>query len=255
MRCLLPLALCLSFPVAAQIPKTDVRLVFEAIGPQAPMREAFDVTAGQVAWRDDQSQVRMLYDRHSRVLQLGTSPTSDPSTGVLLNEDGIAELARQMRMVTADMERQAAQGTPAQQALTRQRWQQLIAPRGPWSAIDQVRAEDTRAMLGDGIRVLGFACSRIALQARGEPVGEACVAPPQSVAGGAAVLEMLQAMASALDRLRMLTDGAVLIAWPSHPLVPAARSGQLPLQVVQQTPGGVRQTLQLSAIEPLTSPP
>jgi hypothetical protein len=118
-----------------------------------------------------------------------------------------------------------------------------------------VRADDARPILGGDIRILGFTCSRIELQAQGQPVGEACVAPPQSVAGGAAVLEMLQAMALALDRMRTLTDGALLVAWPSHPLVPAARSGQLPLQVVQQTPGGVRHTLQLVAIEPLATRP
>jgi hypothetical protein len=255
MRCILPLTLFLSLPAAARAPDTDVRLIFEATGPQAPMRESFDVTASQVAWRDDLGQVRMLYDRHSRVLQLGASTTSDPSAGVLLTEDGIAELARQMRSATADMERRAAQETPEQQALTRQRWQQLMATRGPWSAIDQVRADDDRPSLGSSTRIHGFACSRIALQANGNVVGEACVAPAQSVAGGAAVLEMLQAMAAALDRMRALTDGALLIEWPAHPLVPAARSGQLPLQAIQQTPGGVRHTLQLVAIEPLATPP
>jgi hypothetical protein len=153
------------------------------------------------------------------------------------------------------MERQAAQETPAQQALMRQRWKQLMTPRGPWSAFDQVRADDARPSLGGNTRIHGFPCSRIALQANGKAVGEACVAPPQSVAGGAAVLEMLQAMAAALDRMRTLTDGALLIVWPSHPLVPAARSGQLPLQAIQQTPGGVRHTLQLVAIERLATPP
>ncbi len=251
MRYLLAMTLTAGVLAIAQAADGGVRLSYRATGPQAPMREAFDVTAAQVAWRDDQGRVRMTFDRRDGVLTTHDAGSADPAGGVRLDADGLAMLVRQLRSISADMERLAATGTPAQQALAHRRWQQLLAPRGPWSAMDRVRAQDARPSLGGNATVVGYACSRIGLHADGEPVGEACVAPASSVSGGAAVLQMLQAMAAVLDQLRDRTDGPAPQAWPSHPLVAAARSGQLPLQVIQHAPGGVRQQLQLAAVEPL----
>mgnify|MGYP003647877018 CR=1 FL=1 len=255
MRYLLAMALTAGLPVVAQTADGGVRLSYRATGPQAPMREAFDVTSTLVAWRDDQGRVRMTFDRRASVLTTHGADAADPAGDVRLDADGIATLVDQLRSASADMERQAAQGSAAQQALARQRWQQLLAPRGPWSALDRVRAQDARPLLGSDATVLGYRCSRIALHADGQAIGEACVAPATSVSGGAAVLQMLQAMAAVLDRLREWPDTPVYLAWPSHPLVAAARSGQLPLQVIQHAPGGVRHQLQLDAVQPLPSIP
>ena len=134
---------------------------------------------------------------------------------------------------------------------------QLVA-KDP-AAIIRNNTEETAALFeathGSDATVLGYRCSRIALHADGQAIGEACVAPATSVSGGAAVLQMLQAMAAVLDRLREWPDTPVYLAWPSHPLVAAARSGQLPLQVIQHAPGGVRHQLQLDAVQPLPSIP
>lgn len=245
----------MSLPVAAQPPDGRVRLVYRAIGPQAPMHESFDVSAEAVRLRDAQGLLRLVYDRRTGVLQIPDSGTAGPFSGLRLHADGIARLAQDMRDITVEMAHQAAKGTAAQQALARQRWQELLAPRGPWSDLDRVRAEDERPPLGDKDTVLGHDCNRIALFAGQERIGEACVAPAQSVAGGTAVLQMLQAMAAALDRLRALTATSLPLAWPSHPLVAAARSGQLPLRVVQQTATGVRHSVQLDAVQPLAATP
>ena len=242
-------------PAMAQAADGGLRLSYRTAGPQAPMREAFDVSATQVAWRDDLGRVRMTFDRRAGVLTTLGADAADPAGGMRLDAHGIATLVRQWRSATAEMERQAAQGSAAQQALARQRWQQLLAPRGPWAAMDRVRAQDARPSLGGNATVLGYACSRIALHADGEPIGEACVAPAASVPGGAAVLQMLLAMAAVLDQLRALPDAPAYPAWPSHPLVAAARSGQLPLQMIQHTHGGVRHQLQLDAVEPFPGGP
>lgn len=101
--------------------------------------------------------------------------------------------------------------------------------------------------------VLGYGCSRITLHARGQQVGEACVVAPQTVAGGTAVVQMLSAMAAVLDQLRMQGHTIEFLGLPSHPLLPAARGGQLSLKVVQMAPEGNFSGLQLQAVQQINA--
>ena len=238
--------------VMAKTSVLGVRLVFQAIGTQAPQRESFDVLPQKVCWRDDQNQVRMVYDRASGVLRLQShagADTGERLNWVQLDVEGVQALAAQRREASEALDHQTRRGTPAEQALGRRRMGELFAPRGPWAALDTVTAEDPMPSLPGVQHVLGYGCSRITLHARGQQVGEACVVAPQTVAGGTAVVQMLSAMAAVLDQLRMQGHTIEFLGLPSHPLLPAARGGQLPLKVVQMAPEGNFSGLQLQAVQ------
>ena len=243
--------------MAQEAPERSVRLVFEAIGPQAPQREAFDVLPKAVCWRDDQKRVGMVYDRASGVLRLQSgesgTDTDQPPTWMQLDAEGVQALAAQRKAIDEALDQQTRRGTPAEQALARRRMAELFASRGPWAALDAVTAQDPRPSLPGAQQVLGYPCSRIALQAGGVTVGEACVAEPKIVAGGVAVVQMLRAMAAVLDQLRQPGNATVFLGLPSHPLLPAARGGQLPLKVVQTAPEGTVSGLQLQAVQHISA--
>lgn len=211
----------------AHTAEAGVRLVFQSIGPQAPLHGSFDVLPREVCWRDDQSRVRMVYDRASAVLRLHSGVSTDveePSMWVRLDAVGVAALSAQAQAASKMLDQQTRRGTPAEQALARRRMTEFLAPRGPWAALEKVMADDPRPPLPGVQYMRGYRCSRIALQANGQQVGEACVAEPQSDAGGVALVQMLGAMAAVLDQLRQADTAAALLGWPSHPLLPAARS-------------------------------
>ena len=197
--------------------------VFEAVGAQAPQEEFIEIRPGAVRWLDAQGRTQWHQRRDSGLLTL---LDHDARIFYTLDEAGISLLRAEL---------QAALAAPRVNLGSTAR----PAPQRPWVAVD---AADNWSEPRGLDHVAGLACQRLVLKVDERTVGEACVADASALAGGPALLQMLQAQVKFADPLRASVPGAAAIVWPLHPLMAVARSGRLPLRVPEAVEGGHRVT-------------
>lgn len=188
---------------------------FEALGDDAPRRERFVVSPEAVDWLDEQGRAFWRLERStSTLVQI------DPQSGTVRPMDGVARAA-----MADEFARVRALGLGA-----------LVRPgssASPWAAFESA---DRWALLQTDAQIAGIPCRRVVLSVGESVVGEACIADAQTQAGGPALLQMLQALLDLADEVGRIAGAEFRSALPLHPLVTAARTGGIPLRVVQTLP-------------------
>ena len=183
--------------------------VFQTEGEETPREQRLAVHPDRVDWLDDADRTLWRFS---------------PRQGLAMRDDG-----GQLVVVSSDVvDRLAVQLGQARALLPRS-----PAPR-PWAAFE---AADTWVELGTTGSVAGHVCRRLRVVTAGQAVGEACVADPAALPGGAAVMALLQALDRLDAQLRQRLGLTGEAPWPWHPLVAASRSGGLPLRVAEQLAG------------------
>jgi hypothetical protein len=219
--------------------------IYEALGPDSPQMEQIQVWPASVRWLDAQGRPLWHYAHASGTLTL---IDHEARAYRRLDGDGVDALRAELAAALAS-QHQRIDALPAPDRATA--WRQLSQATGlhrPWAAVE---AANRWPPLGGNDRVAGLACRRLAVANGDRTVGEICVMDASERAGGGAILQMLSAMLQLADQMRSLAPDATWPAWPSHPLVAAARSGGLPLRIVEAVAGERRNELRLAQVQPL----
>jgi len=215
------LGCCLGLGVITTSPAGAAwHLTYEAVGDDAPRHTYFVVRPDAVEWLDEQRRTLWRFERRSRVL-VRFDPSQDSretidDTAIAAIADGLA------RAGVLGLGRGFARPWAALEAADR--WTPLPAPAAAPIA----------------------ACRRLALHAATGPVGETCIAEPDTLPSGLALMQLLLALSDLADALRRRLPDAMPADWPLHPLVVAARTGGLPLSVIEHLPGERRREWRLA---------
>jgi len=219
------------------------QLIYEAVGPQAPQREFFDVSSTRVVWRSDDGTVRAQFNIVTdRLMGQSDGPVPWQDLGPRVTEARVGALREQLRALQEPL----AAVAPDQREDARRRLGEMFRLRGPWAALEPAQASDLRLPLpATHHRVGERSCRSVLLHVGATPVARACDVEVDTVPGGRQVVTLLQAIASAEDALRERLSDPWPLVWSVHPLVTAARDGRLPLEVMQVLPGEARHGLRL----------
>lgn len=220
--------LCGGAPALAEPGREAVRWTFDALGPEAPAQERFDIDAEAVRWLDPQGRTQWHYARRS-----GTLTHLDHTLRRYRRFDaaGVQALAQGLQQAA-----QVAQVAPP------------LAGRPPWAALDGAAPGPAPAAVQ---QVAGVACRQYILHASPGPVGSTCMAEAPALAGGAGLRQMLVALQQLAQAVRPVQAPGSAPLWPLHPLVVAVASPGVPLQVVASPAGEPRRELRLRLLEPL----
>lgn len=246
------LLLSLAVFVADSVEATSsggVRYVYENLGPQAPHVERFEVWPGSVRWLDEKGLTQWHFSRSSGMLLLIDHGTR---TFRKFDDAGI-ELMRGEIRVALVARRKLAEASPSQGkgVQTRPALGEVLLENRPWAALEATNvwvAQDARGEFA------GMKCRSFVMKVGERAVGETCVADALASPGGTAVQQLLWAIGQVADRVRVGVADSESIGWLLHPLVAAARTGQLPLQVVERLDGKVRNELRLALVRAIPVP-
>jgi hypothetical protein len=215
------LALLMAGPATQAAPGDATHWVWQAVGADAPRQEHFVVHGQAADWLDAQGRLQWRLDLATGTLLLADPPGSAPRA---LDAAAVGALAAALA--------QAQQVQPGH-----------AAPPRAWAGVE---AADRWAPRPGTAAVAGLPCRRVTLQRGPHEVGEACIAEPAALPGGAALHQLLQALLALSDAVARHPAGAGTEP-PRHPLVTGVRTGGLPLSVREAAAGGTVREWRLAA--------
>ena len=242
---LLSLALFVADP-AKTTSSSGVSYVYETLGPQAPHVERFEVWPGSVRWLDEKGLTQWHLSRSSGILML-----IDHGTQTFRKFDDVGiELMRDELRAALAAQRMLAEASPSQAkgGQTRPTLGEVLLANRPWAALEATNVWVAQETTGE---IAGVKCRSFIMKTGEKPVGEMCVADALTSPGGSALQQLLWTIGQVAERVRAGMADSESIGWPSHPLVAAARTGQLPLHVVERLDGEVRNELRLALVRAL----
>ena len=242
---LLSLALFVANPAQAAS-SSGVSYVYEALGPQAPHVERFEVRPGSVRWLDENGLTLWHLSRSSGMLMLIDHGTQ---TYRKFDDAGIDLMRGELRAALA-AKRMLAEASPSQGkgVQTRPTLGEALLANRPWAALEAINVWMAQETTDE---IAGVKCRSFIMKIGEKAVGEMCVADALTTRGGSAVQQLLWTIGQVAERVRAGVADSESIGWPSHPLVAAARTGQLPLLVVERLDGEVRNELRLALVRTL----
>jgi hypothetical protein len=224
------------------------RLVYEAVGPQAPQRIAVEKWPGLVRLLDDSGRPFLVFDSRAGILTL---LDHEAATYRRLDETGMRTLVEEASVAFGAIREYFEQLPEAERAGQQRGLQDLMSLRGPWQSLG---AADDVVETGETAPVAGFSCRLLRFLAGTQHVGTACVVDPETIPGTDAIVAMFSEMNRIGDALAVAAPPPWPPAWPGHPLALASWGRWLPLQVVESPPGERRHELRLSLRETLADP-
>ena len=232
-------------PMTSLAEPASFRLVYEAIGPQAPQRISVEKWPDLVRLFGDDGRPFLVYDSRQGVV---TILDHEAGTYRRLDETGVRALLEEVSVAFGAIREHFEQLPEAERAEQQRGLQDLMSLRGPWQSLG---AADDVVETGETALVAGLTCHLLQLTADSRDLGNACVVDPEAIPGADAIVAMFSEMNRIGDALAVAAPPPWPPAWPAHPLALASWGRWLPLQVVESPPGERRHELRLSLRETL----